>query len=299
MVKHIIRWTYRSTFPLWQKLGFHVTPNHFYFPVPDTTQMRPAMWERPSAMVGVDMNEAGQLALLELFERKFKTEYERFPREKTSVPHQYYVNNTLYESVDGETLYCMVREFKPKRIIEVGSGNSTYVTAQAKLKNLAENAAAECQLTSIEPYPNAVLRKGFPGLDRLIISKVQDVPLAEFDVLEDGDFLVIDSSHVLAVGSDVEYLFLEVVPRLKNGVFIHTHDIFLPAQYPKQWVFNEFVFYTEQQLLQAFLAFNDSFQVLWGGAYMNIRHQEKLIAAIPSYIKGATLPGSFWMRRVK
>lgn len=299
MVKHLIRWTYRSTFPIWQKLGFHVTPNHFYFPVPDTSQMRPSMWEHPSEMVGVDMNEAGQLELLELFARKYKSEYGLFPREKTAVPHQYYVNNTLYESVDGETLYCMVREFKPRRIIEVGSGNSTYVTAQAKLKNLASDPAAECQLTSIEPYPNAVLRKGFPGLDRLVVSKVQDVPLAEFAALEDGDFLVIDSSHVLAVGSDVEYLFLEVVPRLKPGVFVHAHDIFLPAQYPRQWVFNEFVFYTEQQLLQAFLAFNDRFKVLWGGAYMNIRHQEKLIAAFPSYIKGATLPGSFWMRRVK
>jgi hypothetical protein len=299
MLDNLIRWTYRNTFGFWQRLGFHVTPNHFYWPIPDTRRIRKEMWAKPSQMPGVNMNEPKQVELLELFAAKYKSEYEQFPREKTTVPYQYYVNNSQYASVDGEILYCIMREFKPKKIIEIGCGNSTYLTSQAILKNAAENKDSASILTSIEPYPNPTLREGFPGLSRLIISEVQDIPLGEFQALNDGDVLFIDTSHVLSVGSDVEYLFLEVVPRLKKGVIVHVHDIFLPAQYPEKWVLKQYVFYTEQQLLQSFLAFNDSFEVLWGGSFMHMKHPEKLERAFSSYTRNTRLPGSFWMRKTK
>ena len=98
----------------------------------------------------------------------------------------------MYESADGEVLYCMVRRFKPKRVIEVGSGYPTYLTAQAILKNQDENKANECELTAIDPFANETLRKGFPGLPTLIPKSVQDIPVSEFQKLRENDIHCID-----------------------------------------------------------------------------------------------------------
>ena len=151
----------------------------------------------------------------------------------------------------------------------------------------------------IDPYPNEVLKRGFPGLSRLIPEKVQDVPISEFMTLGDNDILFIDSSHVLKTGSDVHYEYLEVLPRLNRGVIVHVHDIFLPAEYPREWVLGEHRFWNEQYLLQAFLAFNESFEVLWAGSYMHLRYPEELETAFSSYRREETWPKSFWMRRVR
>ena len=283
----------------WQKLGFHITPNHYYQPIPDTRTLKDELWQSQSELVGIDINEEEQINILSLFSLKFKEEYERFPRNKTSVSYYYYVNNASFESVDGEILYCMIRHFKPKKIFEIGAGYSTYLTAQAIIKNKEKDDNCECELVAIEPYPNDILRTGFPGLSKLIPEKVQDIPLLEFKRLTENDILFIDSSHVLKIGSDVQCEYLEILPRLNKGVIIHIHDIFLPAEYPKEWVLKDFRFYTEQYLLQAFLAFNDNFRVLWAGSYMHLKHPDKLEAAFNSYKRDKIWPGSFWIRKIK
>ena len=282
-------------FELWEKNGFHITPNSFAQPIPDTRELIDDLWRRRSALVGIDINEAGQLDLLSLFAKEFKSEYETFPRQRTEVPHQYYVNNPFFISVDGEILYCMIRHLKPRRIFEIGSGNSTYLAAQALGKNEAEGHPAE--LVAFEPYPNEVLRAGFPGLSQLVTAKIEQIPLSEFSVLQESDILFIDSSHLLKIGSDVHYEFLEIMPRLNRGVVVHIHDIFLPAEYPRDWVMREHLFYNEQYLLQAFLAFNESFEVLWAGSFMHLSHPRELQTAFNSYDGG--WPGSFWMRKVR
>jgi hypothetical protein len=99
----------------------------------------------------------------------------------------------------------MIRHLRPRRIIEIGSGNSTYLSAQAILKNVEDKNGYECELTAIEPYPNPVLKKGFPGLTRLVQKRIQDIPFSEFEKLGENDILFIDSSHVLKIGSDVQY----------------------------------------------------------------------------------------------
>lgn len=212
------------------------------------------LWQKQSELVGIDINEEVMINLLSQFSSKFRDEYESSPRTKTSIPFQYYVNNGAFESVDGEIYYCMIRYFKPKRIIEIGSGNSTYLAAQALLKN-KEEYGRNAELIAIEPYPNDILRKGFPGLLKLIVARGQDIDLSEFKKLKENDILFIDSSHVLKIGGDVKYEYLEILPRLNKGVLVHIHDVFLPAEYPKTWVLNDYQFWTEQYLLQAFLAF--------------------------------------------
>jgi len=290
---------FRRLFPVWQSLGFHVTRNHYYEPIPDTRTLRDELWQRRSDLVGVDMREAGQLELLSMFASRYKDEYDRFPltKDQTSKPYEYFVDNGVFAAVDGEVLYCMIRHFRPRRIFEIGSGYSTRLSAQAVLRNRTEDESYECELVAIEPYPREVLKAGFPGLTRLQICRAQDVPVQEFMKLEANDILFIDSSHVLSIGSDVQYEFLEIIPRLQPGVLVHLHDIFFPLEYPRWRVLGFYRFWTEQYLLQAFLAFNSSFEVLWAGHYMLVNHPDKLRAVFGSFDKTEVWTASCWMRR--
>ena len=289
----------RKTLPFFERMGLHLTLNHYYEPVPDTRKLRDALWSRRSELVGVNLNESAQLALLAGLAACFKAEYDSLPLEAPPQPGRFYLNNPAFPSVDAEIFYSMIRRFKPKRIIEIGSGQSTLLAAETILKNREEDPAYRCELVAVEPYPSGFLKAGVPGLSRLIQQPAQEVPLEEFDALGQDDILFIDSSHVLKIGSDVQYEYLEILPRLRPGVLVHIHDIHFPSDYPKDLVLESRRFWTEQYLLQAFLTFNDSFEVLWAGTYMHFTHPDALAAAFKSYDRNGRWPGSFWMRRIR
>lgn len=283
-------------FSLWEAMGFHITLNQYHQPIPDTRTLKPELWLWQSELVGVDISEQNQIQFLSQISSRYKDEYDSFPKSEAQQPYHYYINNGWFQSVDGETLYCMVRHFKPKKIIEVGSGYSTYLTAQAILENEQENGYRG-ELIAVDPYPNEVVKSGFPGLSRLIPAKVEETDLLMYDELKENDILFIDTSHVLRIGGDVQYEYLEILPRLNKGVIVHIHDIFLPAEYPRKWVLEMHRFWNEQHLLQAFLAFNKAFEILWAGYYMHLKHPEKLEKAFNSYDRMTTSPQSFWIRR--
>lgn len=307
----------RKTFKIGQRLGLHIIPNHYYFPVPDTRTLNNETFLRHNKLLGIDINEKTQLELLALFESNYKEEFNKFPRHKTRVPYQYYSDNGNFRSIDGEVLYSMIRHFKPKLIIEIGSGFSTFCSAQAIIRNKNLDHNYECKLICIEPYPNKVLKKKFPGLTKVIKQKVQNIPTSIFKKLTENDILFIDSSHILNIKSDVYYEFLEIIPKTNKGVLIHIHDIFLPLEYPKKWVLDLLRFYNEQYLLQSFLAFNNNFKVLWASKYMQINHSDKLVNIFESYkrdllhtnnnlyfqanglIYPVEWPSSFWIKRIK
>ena len=216
---------------------------------------------------------------------KKSNEFDEFPRDKTDIAkdYDYYLNNISFGSVSAEVLYSMIRHFKPRKIIEIGSGFSTLCSATAIRKNYKEDKNYSCDFLAIEPYPNELLRRGFPGFTKLIQKKVQEVPLSVFKDLNENDILFIDSSHVIKIGSDVQYEYLEIIPRLNKGVLIHIHDILLPSEYFRGWITRDQMFFNEQYLLQAFLAFNNNFEVLWSGSYMHLNHPDKLEQAFKSY----------------
>ena len=279
---------FRDLFQNWERHGFHVTPSRFNQPIPDTQSLPETLWSGPSDLAGIDMNERAQLNLLQSFS-KFRNDYDHFPTGPTEKHDRFYLGNGLFDGVDALVAYCMVRHFQPRLVIEVGSGFSSLALGQAAAKN--GRSAVIC----IEPFPREFLRKGFPGLQTLIEKNVQEIELEFFSQLKSGDILFIDSSHTVKIGGDVNYLFLEVLPRLNPGVIVHVHDIFLPFEYRRDWVLDEFRFWTEQYLLQAFLAFNSEFKVLLGNYYLSRYHEQHLRAAFPALPRW--IGGSFWMRR--
>lgn len=276
-------------FPVWEQHGFHVTPVHFYQPIPDTQNLPEELWDRPSELIGIDMNDAVQLDLLRNRFPRFLDEYNQFPNSSTTESGRFHLNNDLFDGTDALVAYCMVRHFEPRLIIEIGSGFSSLVSAEAAAKN--RNSSLIC----IEPFPLEFLKRGSPRLRSLIEKKVQDVDLEFFSQLGTDDILFIDSSHTVKIGGDVNYLFLEVLPRIKPGVIVHVHDIFLPFDYRRDWVMDEFRFWTEQYLLQAFLIFNSQFEVLMANSYLAHRYMEDLKATFPKSPWWGG--GSFWMRR--
>jgi hypothetical protein len=201
------------------ELGVQILPLYPYSPAPDPRHLPDTLWANPSGLPGVKINLEKCCELVRSMAENFRAEYEALPFDKPAdaPPWTYFASNGFYDGVDGCILYAMIRKFRPRRIVEIGSGNSTYLSAQAAARNRADDAVCDCEITAIEPYPNAVLRAGFPGLTRLIPSIVQDVPLSVFDELHENDILFIDSSHVLHTGSDVAYEFLEILPRLRAG----------------------------------------------------------------------------------
>ena len=249
----------RTVFIFFQRLGLNVTPNHYYQPIPDLASLDDDVFTRRTELKGIDLDLRKQAGLARKFGQDYGNEYQAFPKTDPGVPGTYFLNNRDFGPVDAEILYGLIRKFKPRRIIEIGSGNSTLLTAQAVLENKKLDDAG-CEFIAVEPYPRKMLAEGLPGLSRFIQSPVQKVPFAEFEKLGKNDILFIDSSHVLKIGGDVQYEYLEILPRLKPGVLVHIHDIFLPAEYPRTWVFDLFRFWNEQHLLQAFLAFNDKFE---------------------------------------
>jgi hypothetical protein len=280
---------FHEFFPLWERHGFHVTPVHFYQPIPDTRTLPDALWNKPSELVGVDMNDSVQLDLLRKHFLKFRDEYEQVPARPTGEPDHFYVKKGPFRGTDALVAHCMVRHFQPRLIIEIGAGISSLVLSAAVKKN--NSGSVIC----IEPFPQEFLKRGFPGLHSLIEKKVQDVDLDFFSQLGSRDILFIDSSHTVKIGGDVNYLFLEVLPRLNPGVIVHVHDIFFPFDYRRDWVMEEFRFWTEQYLLQAFLSFNFRFEVLMANRYLSYCHRKDFKATFPSLsVLGG---GSFWMRR--
>lgn len=296
-----VRWTwgrdgpYRRHFNEWQRHGFSLLPNHYYSPVPDVAALGGVLGRR-TRMPGVDLRLDAQLEFVRSVCPRYHEELAAFPEGPTGIPHQFHFGNGAFERVDAELLHCMVRHFKPARMIEVGSGYSTLVSAAACRLNETIDGRP-CRFVAIEPFPNDLFQRPIPGLSELRRATLQESGLTPFEELDAGDILFIDSSHVLRIGSDVQLLFLEVLPRLRPGVVVHVHDIFLPAEYPEAWIQREHVFWNEQYLLQAFLAFNAGFEVLLAASYLHLEHPAELAKAFPGYRPDRHLPGAFWMRR--
>jgi hypothetical protein len=269
---------------------------HFYSPVPDNRVLaqepaRSRVWPPiPRATPGIDWRGDEQVALLRELGLQPGPE---FPDAPTGDPHQYHAANGLFSRLDAWMLQAVLRQFRPSRMIEVGCGWSSLVTAQVNREHLD----GSLDFTCVEPYPPAFLGGGVDGISRLVASRVEDLPLDPFLELSERDVLFIDSSHTVKTGGDVVFLFEEVIPRLAPGVLVHVHDIFMPWDYPPDWVFSGRA-WNEQYLLRAFLAFNSVFRILIGVGWMAHHRPDLLASALPDYrSKYGAGGGSLWIQR--
>jgi hypothetical protein len=286
------------------RLGFNVARSaDFYSPLPvlEELEKNRRHWDHPSELVGVEYDLDAMRGRLERLVGAFGQEFlDLAPYEEIKGLGY----GPGFPVLDAMLTYMMVRRLRPARYIEIGSGLSTYYSWLAAERNREDGA--QCELTCIDPFPTGKLW----SLDHIsaIESKVEEVDLAVFDQLGPGDVLFIDSTHVVRVGGDVAFLFLEVLPRLRPGVVFHVHDI--PFPYNTPYPADEYLFgakwplyRTEQMILQAFLAFNREFEVLLSTPMLRHFDEGSLSALVPGYRSLTpedwdTHFGSFWGRRV-
>ena len=284
-------------------LGLNIVKRADYYstlPVLDELRENRKRWDRPSALAGLDVDVATMTKRLGVLAEQWEEEFRGVTGD--------YLENTRrgfgpgYPQFDARTLYYFLREHKPRRYLEVGSGLSTYYASLAAERNGADGSPLH--LTCIEPYPFGALRS-LPGFD-LVEGFVQDTPLDVFESLESGDVLFIDSSHALKIDSDVAYLFLEVLPRVKPGVLVHIHDVPFPYNVPypaDTWLFGERwpVYWNEAMIVQTFLAFNSSFEVLLSTPMIRHHDEAFLVERFSDYVPLAddpNPPSSLWIQRV-
>jgi hypothetical protein len=269
---------------------------HFYSPVVDPATLDATrIWPAQPDIPGIDFNDAGHEHILREVFPRWMPRYD-YPetRGEDALPTQFYMQNPEFSWLDARTYFVLLNEWRPQRIIEVGSGYSTLLAADVNQRF----CGGRIDITCIEPYPMAFLRDGVPGVTRLLAEKVQNVALSEFAALQAGDILFIDSSHVAKTGSDVNFLYFEVLPRLASGVRIHIHDIFLPHDYPRKWVIDQNRSWNEQYLLRALLMFSTAFRVVFGCNNAHSRFPELLRSALALPNGRIFGGGSFWIERM-
>jgi predicted O-methyltransferase YrrM len=176
--------------------------------------------------------------------------------------------------IEARALHGVIRSLKPRRVIEVGSGVSTYCIQQASALN-----ANDCKLTCIEPHPSDWLKTANVTL---LAAPVQSIPREVFETLGAGDFLFVDSSHAVKTGGDVNYLILEILPMLRPGVTVHFHDITLPYDYNPDTL-ETFIHPQETALLHAFLIGNAQYEVLFCMSLLHHDRPQELKEIFPDY----------------
>lgn len=276
-------------------------PVNFYSPVPDVAALeRRNVWDRRSDLVGIDFRPKAQVALLKELGHRFGHECDWPPNSK-GANNQFYTENGTFSYGCAASTHCILRDFKPRRVVEVGSGNSSLVIASALRMNANNSAAGYPEYSIVDPYPGKSIQKGLPGLTRLINQRVELLDVNLFEQLGENDVLFIDSGHTVRIGGDVNFLILDVLPLLAPGVIVHFHDIGLPYEYPKVYATNPHfrVFWTEAYLLQAFLCFNSQFDILLAMSYLMTERKEEFRAAFPPYdpAQHVAISGSFWILR--
>ena len=193
-----------------------------------------------------------------------------------------------FPRLDAAAAYAMVRLHRPRLIVEVGSGHSTRFLARA-----VRDGGLATRITAIDPAPRAAIA----GLDVTFLRQtVHQAGLQPFERLAAGDILFIDSSHILMPGSDVDFLFGHVLPRLAPGVRVHIHDVFLPDDYPTAWDWRG---YNEQQGVIGLLQ-GGGFALEFASHWVATR----MTSALPSWLTALPLPAgafetSFWLSKVE
>lgn len=265
-------------------------PGHFYSPIVAPAELDTAtLWPAGGAALplGIDFDAPGQRRLLSEAFTRFLPDFD-YPEqgEDDATLTRFYIGNSQFSGLDARAYFVLLRQWQPRRLIEVGSGYSTLLAADVNARFLDGSAA----ITAIEPYPRPFLDK-IPDL-RVIRQPVQAVDTGIFAELAAGDVLFIDSTHVAKTGSDVNHLVFDVLPRLRPGVHVHFHDIFLPNEYLRNWVLDENRSWNEQYLIRALLMDSTRYRIVFGSSFVASIMPDAVAAALGGAVMDG---GSLWL----
>jgi predicted O-methyltransferase YrrM len=291
MPKPAVRFFLKS---LWYQPGlqdalrFHVQPYRYDSAIPTRFDLDLEKLRRRRCLPGVRLDTDRHLRLLKQL-LPYAVEIADLPVEPDGKA-EFWFRNSAYQDLDAVVLYCMVRHYKPRRLIEAGCGFSSRVISMAARRNAAEGFPVDCLF--IEPYPtDRILRERLAG--PLLEEKIEAVPLERFHALEAGDFLFIDTSHVVKAQSDCCFEYLELIPSLRPGVIVHVHDIFTPYDYPEEWLLKNLFAFNEQYALECLLTGGRLMEVLLP-LYQLCREQP---AALAPFFPGPPLrSAAFWLQ---
>lgn len=286
-LKNLSKQSLRSLFEVGQGFGFNILPRHFYSEIPDIKELKQEdYWQQPHSMVGVNGKEIEtQLA----FVKECCSEaLQQRQKQGDIYSHACAENGELgFGPIEADFLYCFIYSKRPKRVVQVGCGVSTAVMMLA-----SQEAGYELEIVCIDPYPTDFLKKSEQlGKLTLISEKAQKVPLSTMTDLGDNGLLFIDSTHTVKPGSEVNRLILEVLPILKQGSYVHFHDIYFPYDYKRDVLSKELFFSNESTLLHAFLVNNHNYLIKASLSMLHYTESDELQRLLPNYKPGANQLG--------
>jgi hypothetical protein len=283
----------RTIVRLAPRVGLKATRETFYSPIPELPPQSDPLWRKEYPF---PLDYESQLAYIE---SDLTPHVEEFgDRLRRRDLRGYDLHSGQYRSGDAELLYAQLRRLAPRRVIELGSGSSTLVTAAACEQNAAEGTRAE--VIAADPQPRIEIGASVSDVIRIERRDCRELGLDPFEALAANDVLFIDTSHVAKLGGEVVWLFLEVLPRLAPGVWVHAHDIFIPYEYPRS-LLTRAGYFNEQYLVHAFVLGNSDWRVELAAFALQRRYRERLARLIPSLReRGPDFldPSAFWIRRV-
>jgi predicted O-methyltransferase YrrM len=293
-----------KTFRTIDRAGMHALPKHYYSPVPDCSWLednRP-LWIGRSSLTGIAWDLPAQMAWLKDVCESYYSEVAGLESYRALARNG---SGPGFSEIEAQVLHCFIRRFAPERVIEIGSGVSTLCMLEAARLNHREGKASS-QITCVEPYPSDRLKNSKEI--ELIPEFCQKVPLDLFDQLSSGDLLFIDCSHAVKIGSDVLRIYLEIIPRLAPGIYIHIHDIYLPYAYPRT-VFTRPWWWQETAMLMALLINNPKLPVMSCMSALHYDYPKQLQELLTDYFpapndEGLSVsppaeghyPSSIWLR---
>ena len=274
-----------------QDLGVNIIPVNFYSNIPSISE----------TLNSFEYSEVFPYLNCKIFDQNLLREEIKSLQEfgNTWAPDEFgdpdtstrfFAGNGQFDNTDAISYYAFLKRHKPKTVLEIGSGFSSLIALQA----IRENGSG--QLICIDPFPRPFIKQLAESGDlELLQMRVQDVTITTIDeLLKDGDFLFIDSTHTVKTGSDCAHIYLRLIPQITSNVIIHVHDIFLPDGMPQKWITDLQIYWTEQYLLLALLIDNPKTRVLFTTHYNTLVNSDLLAKCLPAKPTGDVTGGSFW-----
>ena len=119
LARHLL-FLLRSNPEITDRWGYHIRPIHFYEPLPDFSRIWAEQTTRRRDFPAIDFNVSQQLKLVRRLGEQYLDELQALAR--SSEPDGFNFHNDYFGGLDAALYYSLIRDLKPRRVIEIGSG---------------------------------------------------------------------------------------------------------------------------------------------------------------------------------